>query len=169
MDVNIGLLVMRLSIGGMLLVHGYNKIAGPGGITGTAGWFVSLGIRPARLHARVASVNEIVIGVLLIAGFVFPLAVAAGVGVMLVAALTDHRGKGFFVFKGGWEYVGLVAAVLLAMACTGPGEWSLDGVIGWHLAGLAWALGAAVVGAVSSWLFLLIAWRPEKAEVARVS
>jgi putative oxidoreductase len=41
---------------------------------------------------------------------------------MTVAGLTDHRGKGFFIFKCGWEYVGFVGAVAVALAFLGPGR-----------------------------------------------
>ena len=34
---------------------------------------------------------------------------------MTVASLTDHRGKGFFIFKGGWEYVAFVGAIAVAL------------------------------------------------------
>jgi putative oxidoreductase len=56
------------------------------------------------------------------AGLLTPLAGAAFVGLVLVAAFTDHRGKGFLVFKGGWEYVAVVGLGALCVVLTGPGE-----------------------------------------------
>src|SRR5690606_22388260 len=102
---DLGLLVLRLALGPMLVVHGWNKVKGAGGLAGTTGWFEALGLRPAALHARLAAVTEIAAGLLLTLGLLTGLASAAFVGLMAVAMLTDHRGKGYFVFKGGSEYV----------------------------------------------------------------
>jgi len=98
-DVDLGLLVLRLALGGLLVTHGVNKISGPGGLAGTARWFEGLGLQPGWLHARLAAGNEIAAGVLMASGFLFPLTASAYIGLMVVAAATDHRGKGFFVFK----------------------------------------------------------------------
>ncbi|MFE4956069.1 DoxX family protein [Streptomyces sp. NPDC056653] len=146
---DLGLLVMRAGLGVMLLIHGANKMLGPGGLTGTARWFESVGLRPGWLHARLAAAFEIGSGLLMAVGFLFPAAGAGFVGLMLVAGLTDHRGKGFFVFKGGWEYVSLVGLMSAALVAVGPGAWSVDRANGWHLEGLAWAGCAVVVGAVA--------------------
>lgn len=154
--VDLSLLVLRWGLGGMLVAHGMNKVFGAGGIEGTTRWFQGLGFRPAWLHARVAAISEIGAGVLMILGLVTPLACAAVVGLMVVAAMTDHRGKGFFVFKGGWEYVGLVALAALCVAGLGPGEWSIDAAVHWHLFGLGWAGGALVVGVLGAVALLLV-------------
>lgn len=157
---DLGILVIRVSLGIMLLAHGSNKVFGPGGIAGTSGWFEAVGLRPGRLHAVLAAVTEIGAGVLMCAGFLFPLPCAAFVGLMLVAALTDHRGKGFFVFKGGWEYVGLVAAIATGLALVGPGRWSLDRGLNLELAGLGWGLAALLVGLIAGGGLLATFRRP---------
>jgi putative oxidoreductase len=154
------LLVLRLALGGMLAAHGLNKILGPGGIGGTTRWFAGLGFRPAWLHARLAAVTEIGAGLLMMAGLLLPLASAAFAGLMLVAAVTDHRGKGFFVFKGGWEYVGLVGVVALCVAGTGPGRWSLDAALGWDLSGARWAGIALALGLTAAAALLVTTRHP---------
>jgi putative oxidoreductase len=145
-DLGLGLLVLRLALGGMLITHGLNKAFGPGGFAGTARWFEGLGLRPGWFHARLAAGTEVLAGVLMAAGLVFPVAGAAFIGLMAVAAVTDHMGKGFFVFKGGWEYVFIVAVAAAALVCTGPGRFSLDAAVGWHLAGTGWAGIAILAG-----------------------
>ncbi|MSW66757.1 MAG: DoxX family membrane protein, partial [Actinobacteria bacterium] len=55
---NLAMLLIRLAIGPMLFVHGYNKVFGAGGLKGTAGWFESLGLKPGWVHARVAAGTE---------------------------------------------------------------------------------------------------------------
>jgi putative oxidoreductase len=154
--VDAALLVLRLGLGGMLIAHGVNKVLGAGGIAGTTRWFEAMGFRPAWLHARLAATTELGAGALMIAGLVTPLACAGYVGLMAVAALTDHRGKGFFVFRGGWEYVGLVGLVACCVAVFGPGKLSIDAVLNWHLDGPAWAGLALVIGLLSAMALLLV-------------
>jgi putative oxidoreductase len=161
-------LLLRVCLGGMLLVHGLNKVRGPGGLSGTARWFESLGLRPGLLHARVAATNEIAAGALLALGLLTPLAVAAFVGLMLVAALTDHRGKGFFVFQGGWEYVGVVAVGALTVALLGPGRLSLDAALGLDRGGWGWALGALALGGLGALGFLAVFLLPSRRARATV-
>jgi putative oxidoreductase len=94
-------------------------------------------------------------------GLLTPLACAAFVGLMLVATLTDHRGKGYFVFKGGSEYTILVAMVALGVAAAGSGKWSLDHVFDLDLAGPWWALGAGVAGGLAAGGLSVVSYRPE--------
>ncbi|MEU9455155.1 DoxX family protein [Streptomyces sp. NPDC048277] len=157
---DLGMLVIRLAVGLMLITHGANKVAGPGGIGGTTAWFAALGFRPAWMHARVAAATEIAVGVLLGLGLLTGLACAGCVGLMLVAALTDHRGKGYFIFKGGWEYVLLVALVAIGAASVGPGAWSLDHAFGLDLAGAWWALVAVAIGTGAAFGLLAAGYRP---------
>jgi putative oxidoreductase len=154
--VDASLLLLRWGLGGMLVAHGVNKVLGVGGIEGTTRWFEALGFRPAWLHARVAAMTEFGAGALMIVGLLTPVACAGYVGLMVVAAMTDHRDKGFFVFKGGWEYVGLVGLVALCVAATGPGKWSIDAAVDWHLFGFTWAGFALVVGLLSAVALLLV-------------
>lgn len=161
-SVDLGLLVLRLALGGMLMTHGFNKAFGPGGFAGTARWFEGLGLRPGWLHARLAAGTEVIAGSLMAAGLAFALAGAAFIGLMSVAAVTDHRRKGFFVFKGGWEYVFIVAVAAAALVCTGPGRFSLDAALGWHLAGAAWAGIAILVGLTAGGALYVGARRPAR-------
>jgi putative oxidoreductase len=144
--VNAALLLIRLGLGLMLIAHGVNKIFGSGRISGTARWFEALGLTPGILHAWVAASTEIGAGLLMCFGFLFPAPSAAFIGLMTVAGLTDHRGKGFFVFKGGWEYVAFVAIVAAAVGFTGAGRWSVDQLVGFHHSGLSWGMTAVLVG-----------------------
>ncbi|HEY9563475.1 MAG TPA: DoxX family protein [Nocardioides sp.] len=164
MDLDLGLLVVRLALGPMLVVHGWNKVAGGGGLAGTTGWFESLGLRPAALHARLAAATEIGAGILLALGLLTGLAATAFVGLMLVAMLTDHRGKGYFIFKGGSEYVLLVAMVAVGLAATGPGEWSLDHALDLDLSGAWWALVAFGGGGAAALGLLATSYRPAPTE-----
>jgi putative oxidoreductase len=156
-------LMLRLSIGPMLFAHGFNKVFGRGGLAGTTAWFESLGLVPAKLHAPLAAATEMGAGTLMTLGAASPLPAAATIGLMATAARTDHRGKGFFVFKGGWEYTAVVASVAVASAALGPGRFSLDGRRGRARGGLVYALGAAALGLGSSAAVVATSFRPKAA------
>ncbi|MET0727185.1 MAG: DoxX family protein [Acidimicrobiales bacterium] len=163
-SIDLALLVLRCGLGAVMLAHGINHIYGGGKIAGTARWFESLGMRPGIVHAWLASVMEIVGGVLLVAGLLTPLGGAAVVGVMLVAWITNHRGNGFFIFRPGegWEYVMTLTLAGFAIAVVGPGEWSLDEAfdIRDDLIGSTGLLVALIAGAGGAAGLLAAFWRP---------
>lgn len=162
---DLGLLVLRVVVGATIAAHGYNHIFRGGKIQGTAGWFASLGMKPGILHAWLASITELVGGLLLILGLLTPLGGAAVAGTMAVAFVTNHRKNGFFIFRPGegWEYVNVLMWTGVALAATGPGQWSLD-----HALGLDWVSGligfaiGTIGGLGGALLLLVVFWRPEK-------
>ena len=162
--IDLALLVFRCGLGAVMLAHGINHIWGGGKITGTAGWFGSMGMRPPLVQAWLASLTEIGAGVALVLGLLTPLGGAGLVGTMAVAFVINHRGNGFFIFRPGegWEYVMTLALCGMVIGAVGPGGWSLDraldiddDLIGWT--GLALSAGAGLVGAA---LLLVTCWRP---------
>ncbi|MGU3654794.1 DoxX family protein [Mycolicibacterium sp. A43C] len=164
---DVALLLLRVVLGLTMAAHGYNKLLGAGGIAGTAQWFASIGMRPGAFHARLAAVVELVAGACLAIGFLTPLAAAAFVSLMTVAAWTVHRGNGFFVTKDGWEYNLVLAVGAVALAGTGAGGLSVDSAVlresfVWPLLG-GWA-GMAIavaVGLVGSFVQLAMFFRPQ--------
>ncbi|MBV8304092.1 MAG: DoxX family protein [Acidimicrobiia bacterium] len=98
-------------------------------------------------------------------GLLTPAAYGAVASLMLVALVTNHRDKGFFVTARpteGWEYVGTLAVLSVALGTVGPGRWSLD-----HAIGLTFPfepdkalLAAAVVGIGGTLVYLATFWRP---------
>jgi putative oxidoreductase len=161
---DVALLLVRVVVGVVMIAHGWNHWRGGGRIPGTAGWFSGLGLRHGTLQAWASVVTEIVAGALLVIGLLTPLACAAVVSVMLVAGLLAHRPNGFFVFREGYEYVLVLAAVSVTLGVLGPGELSLDHAAGVVLDG--WAGGAIALGiGVGAALGLLAAfWRPAPVE-----
>lgn len=163
---SVGLLILRVVLGLTMAAHGYNKLFGSGGISGTAGWFDSIGMRPGWFHARLAAWTEIAAGLCLAVGLFTPVAAAAFVALMLVAAWTVHRGNGFFITKEGWEYNLVLAGAAVAIGAQGAGRFSLDRLLfgdtdfyqylrGWW--GLAIAVGLGLAGGVAQ---LAIFFRP---------
>lgn len=139
-------MLLRLTVGPMLVFHGYSKIFRGGGLGGTARYFEKLGLRPGMVHAGLGAGTEIGAGTLMTVGALSPLPAAGAIGLMATAARTDHKGKGFLVFKGGWEYTGVVAAAAAAMAALGPGPLSVDRIRGKDRRGLAWTVLALAIG-----------------------
>ena len=152
---DIGLLIIRLAVGGLMFGHGTQKLFGwfgGHGVEGTKGFFGSLGYPAAGALAVVAGLAEAGGGLLLALGLVTPLAAAMIAGVMLNAIITAHWPK-VWNTEGGLELPLVLAASALAVAFAGPGRLSLDRLVGWDLQGTTWglaALGLAVVaGAVT--------------------
>jgi putative oxidoreductase len=124
------LLILRFWVAAVMIAHGVNH-----GRTqdGTARWFASKGFRSEKLNARISALNEIGLGLLLIAGFLTGLAAAGVAATMFVAFWSIHRFVGFFNFRRpdeGYEYVVTLAVVALVLAVLGPGSASVDQAIG---------------------------------------
>ena len=167
-SINLALLALRCGVGAVMLAHGLNHIYGGGKIAGTGRWFQSLGMKPGRLHAWVASITEVVGGAMLVLGLLMPLAGSAVIGVMVVAWITNHRGNGFFIFRPGegWEYVMTLTFAGLALAVLGAGEWSLDHALDLDddLVGATGLLTALVAGGGGALALLAGFWRPAPKE-----
>jgi len=163
--IDFSLLVIRVVLGVTMIAHGVNHWIGGGKIAGTAGWFGGLGLKFPMMQAWASVVTEIGAGALLILGLLSPLACAAVVSVMLVAGVLAHRPNGFFVFKDGFEYVLVLAAVAIALGGIGPGEVSLDRLldIDDNLDGWTGIIIAAGVGVVATAGLLAATWRPKPA------
>lgn len=161
---DLALLVLRCGVGAVMLAHGINHVRPT--IDGTASWFGSMGMRPAKLHAWLASITEIGGGLALVLGLLTPFAAAGVVGVMFVAWAINHRGNGFFIFRPGegWEYVMTLGIVGLTIGAIGPGAWSLDDALEIRddLIGTTGLLIAAVGGIGGGVALLAVFWRPDR-------
>ncbi len=157
----LGLLILRLVVGLTLAGHGAQKLFGWWGGPGMDGWtqiVQRLRIRPARPWAWVAALAEFGGGIFLALGLLTPLAALAIAGSMLVAIVTVHLVKGFWVAKGGYEFNLTLLAAVIALALTGPGTYSLDQALGIRLpepltvivAGIALIVGVAITLATRS-------------------
>jgi putative oxidoreductase len=147
--VDIGLLLLRLTVGLTLAAHGTQKLFGwfgGSGLDGAGKGMEHLGFFPGRRYAFMAGVTEAVSGLLLALGVFTPAGASIFVAVMLVAGVSAHGTRGFFLANGGYEYTLILGASALSVAFTGPGRISLDALLGLHLGGVLWGAGAAAVG-----------------------
>jgi putative oxidoreductase len=168
-SLNIAVLILRIALGITMIAHGWNHAFGGGRLPGTARWFESIGIRPGKVHAFVATTVELGAGSLLIVGLLTPLAAAGVVGTMFVALIANHLKNGFFIFRPGegYEYVLMIILVAFALAALGGGEWSLDNAVGFNLDGWGGLLFAAVAGGGGGALLLITCWRPNSVVSAK--
>jgi putative oxidoreductase len=146
---DIGLLLLRLTVGLTLAAHGTQKLfgwfGGPG-LNATGQFFEMIGFLPGRRQALLAGLAETGGGLLLAVGLVTPVAAAIVFSVMLVAAVSVHIKKGFFITNGGYEYTLVLGVSGLTLAFTGPGSLSFDASLGYSRSGAFWGLAALLVG-----------------------
>jgi putative oxidoreductase len=149
----LGLLIIRLAVGGLLAAHGAQKLFGwfgGHGLRGTGGFMEQLNMRPGRHMAFAAGASEFFGGLLLATGFLTPLAAVLIGSTMLVASRTAHAGKGPFASNGGWELPLINGIIAIGLAFNGAGQWSLDHTIGINDAGFWWGIGAAAVAIIGA-------------------
>jgi putative oxidoreductase len=148
---DLGLFLLRLTVGLTLAAHGTQKLfgwfGGPG-LDAIGQGFEMLGFHPGRRHAVMAGLVETGAGLLLALGFLTPIAAAGVFAVMLVAGVSAHAKQGFFITSGGYEYTLVLGVAGLAVAFTGPGALSLDALLGSSLSGTLSGVIALVVGLV---------------------
>jgi putative oxidoreductase len=145
----IGRLLLRLTVGGFFVGHGTQKMFGwfgGHGLDATSQMFDGLGMRPGRRNAVAAGVAEAGGGAALALGLATPLAAGTLTSVMLTAIHRVHLKNGPWATNGGYEYNAVLIAAVLALAEVGPGEVSLDHLLGTERSGPAWALLAAAMG-----------------------
>jgi putative oxidoreductase len=145
----VGRLAARALIGGLFVGHGTQKLfgwfGGPGQ-DGTRQMMEALELRPARHHALAAGATETASGALLALGLGTPLAAAGVIGTMATAVRKVHLSNGPWVTNGGYEYNLVLMATCVALAESGPGDLSLDHVLGAERTGTRWALLALALG-----------------------
>ncbi len=118
--------VLRVATGLVFAMHGYQKLLG--GIPQTAGFLGSLGLPMPALFAGLLIAAELIGGIMLILGLYTHWVAKILAFVALVAFVTVHATKGFFVNQGGYEYIMLIFAASVSLMITGAGRWSLDGL-----------------------------------------
>lgn len=166
----LGTLALRLTVGGLFVGHGLQKLRGDfdgPGIDGTAGMMRSLGIRPARRNAVAVAWSETAGGAALALGLATPAAAAALTATMVTAVRTVHLSNGLWNTKGGYEFNAVLVAAALAIAADGPGPISVDALLGRSRWGAAAGLLALAGGVAASFAVTELSKRaPEEAQEA---
>lgn len=122
---DLGSLITRIALGGVMVAHGVQK-AFLNGVVGTQQGFTGMGAPLPELSAVLVILLELGGGLLIILGLATRLVALLNLVSMVGAALLVHLANGFFAADGGWELVGLLAMISLALVVGGPGRISLD-------------------------------------------
>ena len=159
---NLGRLIARVTIGGLFVGHGTQKLfgwfEGPG-IEGASQMMEKLELHPPRRNALAAAVAETAGGALLALGALTPLAGALITSTMTTAIRKVHGPKGPWNMEGGYEYNLVLIAATAALIEAGPGSPSVDRALGTEAKGTGWALAALAAGVGGSTLALEAAKR----------
>lgn len=133
MNVDLALFVLRVAVGVVVMAHGLLKfgwVGSGGSISGVAGWFHSIGLRPGIFWALVSALGESVGGLLTILGLAGPIGPGILAADLVVVAIVAHWPKGFWAQSGGVEFPVPLAAGAFAVALIGNGRWSIDAALG---------------------------------------
>ena len=132
---DLGWLLVRLTAGGFLLVHGLQKVTGTTIAAFAANSMAKRGIEPALAAAYAVWFLETVGAVCIMAGFLTRLmAGMVFVELLVIVFVAQWRnGFGWTVPGGGWEYPAFWALIILAILMRGGGPYSLDRKLGREL------------------------------------
>ena len=142
---SLGLLLLRLTFGGLMMGHGAQKLFGAfdgHGPEGTGQFLESMGLRPGRFWAQVAGWSEFGGGLLTALGFLHPAGPMLTIASMATATTKAHAGKPIWVTAGGAELPVTNMAIAGALMFTGPGIFSFDAILGTRLGFRGFALMA---------------------------
>lgn len=113
--------MLRAVLGIIFLVHGYPKLFKQ--FSGTAQFFDSVGIRPAKFWVFVVGAVEFFGGIALILGIFTQIAAGLIAVNMLVAILKVKKAQGFV---GGYEFDLILMAAAISLLFLGPGIFAFD-------------------------------------------
>ncbi|MBX9752394.1 MAG: DoxX family protein [Roseococcus sp.] len=118
-------LLLRLSLGTILLAHGAWLKLGVFGLAGTMGYFGSIGYPP--VFGALVAFGETAAGLALITGVLLRPAALLSLPILIGATLA-HAGNGwlFSAPNGGWEFPAFLTLAMLVQAGLGAGAHALD-------------------------------------------
>ncbi|HRD77029.1 MAG TPA: DoxX family protein [Hyphomicrobiaceae bacterium] len=122
-------LLLRVSLGVLLLAHGLLLKVFTFTIPGTVGYFQSIGY--PGVFAYLVILGEIGGGIALILGL-WTRAISLLLLPILIGATIQHLGNGwvFSAAKGGWEFPAFWTVMLVVQALLGDGAWPWRPAIG---------------------------------------
>lgn len=156
---HLALFVLRVVMGSLVAGHGSQKLFGWFDGPGLKKWSSateSMGMKPGSFFGPAGAVGEFGGGALTALGFLNPIGPVAVITMMIMASIKAHWGKPIWASKGGAELAVSFLAGATAVALDGPGEYSLDSLLGIKLP--RWLRALSVLGGVAA---IVSATRPD--------
>jgi putative oxidoreductase len=122
-SISLALFILRLGVGGLMIPHGYQKLANFAKMQSMFGDPIHIGTTPSLVLTIFA---EFFCAVLVVLGLLTRFATIPLIIVMSIALFIAHDGQ---IFKDG-EMAGLFLAGYLTLLFAGPGKYSMDRLIG---------------------------------------
>ena len=162
---DLGLLLLRVSVGVIFIAHGLQKAFGwwgGGGMDGFKTALADAGYQHAGVLTYVGAGAQIAVGVLLVLGLFTPIAAAGALAYLvnsLLTVLSAQRQEGYLAIFGpdGIEYLAVLVAAVAAIILAGPGRYGFDAGRGWArrpFIGSFVALVLGIGGGIAAWVFL---------------
>lgn len=160
---DLGLLLLRFAVGGVVFAHGVQKVFGMWGYPGIGEFTRSVqaaGYQQASTLAWATGIAEVVAGAFVVLGVLTPMAAAAILAIKINSvALALTSGAALLaqtapVTVEGDVVLGVAAA---ALVLTGPGHVALDNGRTWHRRPAPWGVLMLIVGvAVGVLVYVLL-------------
>jgi putative oxidoreductase len=162
---DLGLLLMRLTVGALFIAHGLQNAFGLWGGPGLDGWedkLAALGFQHAEILTYVVTGGQIAAGALLLLGLFTPVAAAGALAYLVTGLLAEvmaaHQEARLSSFlTDGHEYKVFLVCAVAALVLTGPGRYGFDAGRGWARRPFIGSFVAVVLGigvGVGAWVLL---------------
>ena len=125
--IDAALLVLRIASALAFLFHGAAITFGMFGGPGPAGFAAYIHV--PLMEAYLVGLAQLAGGLAMLTGVLIRIGAVCIIIVMLGAIFTVHLPHGFDIGKGGLEYALTQSLVALALILTGPGAYSLTGIL----------------------------------------
>ncbi|GAB3706981.1 DoxX family protein [Mariniluteicoccus flavus] len=123
---DIALLIVRVGFGALLIVRGWRRWTGDGGMQRQIDYLAQFQTPSPAVLAWGGTLLEIIGGLFLIFGLLTPLVALAVVVQQVMIILWTRYFKGPFLDNGGFEYQAVQAGLALLLAVFGGGRAAMD-------------------------------------------
>jgi len=153
---DLGLLLLRFAVGGVMVAHGVQHVFGLWGgvgMTGLRNALTAFGFRNVNVLAWVTALTELVGGAAVVLGLFTPLA-AAGLLALMINAVLLKAVNGFFIAgppgAGSVELEVVLGLGAAALVLTGAGRIALENGRTWNRRPAPWGVLCLIVGVAAA-------------------